>query len=218
MSLSTDATAPLRLVLIGGGPRGVMVLERLLAQLESRDPSAPHRPLELHVVDPYPVGPGRVWRTDQSELYLMNTPSFFPTAAAADNPGLRPSTAAQSFDQWRRVNPEASLGVERNQYPARVVYGRYLTELWSLVSAGLRGRPEVRSLTEHRAEATSLRHRPEGGVVVTLDPIDGSGEQSLTADAAVLPASAPTVSSMRAEISSARPYLTTAFISPRSMP
>lgn len=186
MPPSTDATDRLRLVLVGGGPRGVMVLERLLAQLESRDPSAPHRPLELHVVDPYPVGPGRVWRTDQSELYLMNTPSFFPTAAAADNPGLRPSTAAQSFDQWRRVNPEAALGVERNQYPARVVYGRYLAELWSHVSDALRGRPEVRSLTEHRAEATALRHRPQGGVVLTLEPADGSGERTLEADAAVL--------------------------------
>lgn len=186
MPPSTDATDRLRLVLVGGGPRGVMVLERLLAQLESRDPSAPHSPLELHVVDPYPVGPGRVWRTDQSELYLMNTPSFFPTAAAADNPGLRPSTAAQSFDQWRRVNPEAALGVERNQYPARVVYGRYLAELWSHVSDALRGRPEVRSLTEHRAEATALRHRPQGGVVLTLEPADGSGERTLEADAAVL--------------------------------
>ena len=186
MPLSADATAPLRFVLVGGGPRGVMVLERLLAQLESRDPAAPYRPLELHVVDSYPVGPGRVWRTDQSELYLMNTPSFFPTAAAADNPGLRPSTAAQSFDQWRRVNPEAALGVQRNQYPARVVYGRYLTELWSHISGALRSRPEVASLTEHRAEATSLRHRPEGGVVLTLEPSDGSGVKTLEADAAVL--------------------------------
>jgi uncharacterized NAD(P)/FAD-binding protein YdhS len=193
------AAVPLRLVLIGAGPRGVMVLERLLAHLESRDPSAPHRPLELHVVDPYPVGPGRVWRTDQSELYLMNTPSFFPTAAAADNPGLRPSTAAQSFDQWRRVNQEAALGVERNQYPARVVYGRYLADLWSDVAGALRARPEVLSLTEHRAEATALRRRPDGGVSVSLQQVGATAvptsatsslpavaSETLEADVAVL--------------------------------
>lgn len=186
MAPSAAVTDPLRLVVIGGGPRGVMVFERLLAQLEARDPTAAVRPLELHVVDPYPVGPGRVWRTGQSELYLMNTPSFFPTAAAADNPGLRPSTAAQSFDQWRRVNPEAALGVERNQYPARVVYGRYLAELWSLVSAGLQARPEVVRLTEHRAEAVRLRRRDGGGLSLTLAPADGGAEQLLEADRAVL--------------------------------
>ena len=127
--MSEPLVAERRLAVVGAGPRGVMLLERILARLEGAAPDAHPRRLRIDVVDPYPPGPGRVWRTDQSELYLMNTPAFFPTACAADNPGLRPSTAAQTFDQWRRVHPEASLGVRRHQYPARAVYGRYLRHL-----------------------------------------------------------------------------------------
>lgn len=69
-----------RLAVVGAGPRGVMLLERLLARLEGSAPGAHPARLRIDVVDPYPPGPGRVWRTDQSELYLMNTPAFFPTA------------------------------------------------------------------------------------------------------------------------------------------
>ncbi|MBB4736521.1 FAD/NAD(P)-binding domain-containing protein [Micrococcus cohnii] len=170
-----------RLVVVGAGPRAVMVLERLLAQLEAGEPTAPGRRLEVHVVDPYPAGPGRVWRTDQSELYLMNTPSFFPTASAADNPGLHPSTAALSFDQWRRVNPERSLKVGRNQYPSRMVYGRYLTDLFEQVRHALEARPEVGAVMTHRAEATALEPLPGGGVRVRLRPADGREEAGRTA-------------------------------------
>ena len=141
--MSEPLVAERRLAVVGAGPRGVMLLERILARLEGAAPDAHPRRLRIDVVDPYPPGPGRVWRTDQSELYLMNNPAFFPTACAADNPGLRPSTAAQTFDQWRRVHPEASLGVRRHQYPARAVYGRYLRHLYKDVVAGLRARPEV---------------------------------------------------------------------------
>ena len=150
--MSEPLVAERRLAVVGAGPRGVMLLERILARLEGAAPDAHPRRLRIDVVDPYPPGPGRVWRTDQSELYLMNTPAFFPTACAADNPGLRPSTAAQTFDQWRRVHPEASLGVRRHQYPARAVYGRYLRHLYKDVVAGLRARTEVVEVVEHRAE------------------------------------------------------------------
>lgn len=87
--MSEPLVAERRLAVVGAGPRGVMLLERILARLEGAAPDAHPRRLRIDVVDPYPPGPGRVWRTDQSELYLMNTPAFFPTACAADNPGLR---------------------------------------------------------------------------------------------------------------------------------
>lgn len=174
-----------RLAVVGAGPRGVMLLERLLARLEGSAPGAHPARLRIDVVDPYPPGPGRVWRTDQSELYLMNTPAFFPTACAADNPGLRPSTAAQTFDQWRRVHPEASLGVQRHQYPARAVYGRYLRHLYQDVVAGLRARPEVADVVEHRAEVTALHPTPAGGARLELRDADGAASE-LAADAVVL--------------------------------
>ena len=199
-----------RLSIVGAGPRGVMLLERLLAHLEQgtlhRSPA-----LSIHVVDPYRPGPGRVWRTDQSELYFMNTPAFYPTASAADNPGLRPSTAALSFDQWRRVNPQESRGVQRHQYPARAAYGRYLRHLYDTVVEMLRARPEVVEVREHRAEATALHPRPDGGAQLTLRHAGGE-ESRLEADAVVLclghqPAELSAGQRRMAEAAEASPHL-----------
>src|SRR5437879_1785431 len=57
-------------VFVGGGPRTVGLLERFAASagelLEGRD-------VHLHVVDPYPVGGGRIWRREQSRLLWMNS-------------------------------------------------------------------------------------------------------------------------------------------------
>ena len=44
-----------RLAVVGAGPRGVMLLERLLARLEGSAPGAHPARLRIDVVDPYPV-------------------------------------------------------------------------------------------------------------------------------------------------------------------
>ena len=53
----------LRVCLIGVGPRGMSVLERVCAN--ARQLPADHR-ITVHVVDPHPPGPGQVWRTRHS--------------------------------------------------------------------------------------------------------------------------------------------------------
>ena len=58
------------LVFVGGGPRTVSLLERLAANAQQLLPAAG---LEIHVVDPYPVGGGRIWRRSQSPLLWMNS-------------------------------------------------------------------------------------------------------------------------------------------------
>ncbi|MDY6055180.1 FAD/NAD(P)-binding protein [Micrococcus sp.] len=178
-----DSTEIRELVVVGAGPRGVMVLERLLAQLEGIRPGDVPSRWRVHVVDPFRPGPGRVWRTDQSEHFLMNTPVFFPTASAADNPGLRPSSVAVSFDQWRRVHPEESLHVLRHQYPARAVYGRYLRSLYGDVVGALRLRPEIEEVLEHRAEVTALHPRADGGARLELRPAPLPPEAATTVPA-----------------------------------
>ncbi|TFC25812.1 FAD/NAD(P)-binding protein [Cryobacterium sp. MDB1-18-2] len=73
-SRGTDPTGPDRapaIAIIGGGPRGSGVLERLAANLDEmwgRD-----RPLVVHVIDPFPPGAGRIWRHDQSPLLKLNS-------------------------------------------------------------------------------------------------------------------------------------------------
>src|SRR5664279_1230622 len=58
------------LVFVGGGPRTVGILERIAA-------SAPEllglSGVDIHVVDPFPAGGGRIWRTTQSPLLWMNS-------------------------------------------------------------------------------------------------------------------------------------------------
>ena len=56
--------------IIGAGPRGISITERIAAylnQTESRDP------LTLHVIDDVQVGAGRVWDTRQTHTLCMNT-------------------------------------------------------------------------------------------------------------------------------------------------
>ena len=60
----------LTVCLVGAGPRGLSVLERLCAN-ERKSPA--HRAVTVHVVEPREPGPGRVWRTRQSRRLLMNT-------------------------------------------------------------------------------------------------------------------------------------------------
>src|SRR3954471_21772091 len=65
-------TTTLTVAIIGAGPRGTSLLERLIANAAE---CAPDRPIAVHVIDPYPPGGGRVWRSEQSPLLWMNTTS-----------------------------------------------------------------------------------------------------------------------------------------------
>ncbi|CAM5253303.1 hypothetical protein SVIOM74S_02609 [Streptomyces violarus] len=57
------------LVVIGGGPRGTGVIERIAANARELYGDLP---LDIHLVDPYPAGSGN-WRPDQSPLLWMNS-------------------------------------------------------------------------------------------------------------------------------------------------
>lgn len=56
-------------VLIGGGPRSALILERLAANR----PGLFDGPLAVHVVEPYLPGSGRIWRQNQSPLLMLNS-------------------------------------------------------------------------------------------------------------------------------------------------
>jgi hypothetical protein len=46
------------IAIVGAGPRGVGLLERLAASAPELHPGR----LDVHLIDPYPPGPGRIWR------------------------------------------------------------------------------------------------------------------------------------------------------------
>ncbi|MFV0434655.1 MAG: FAD/NAD(P)-binding protein [Leucobacter sp.] len=59
-----------RIVGVGAGPAGVMILERIIAN-QARDFAG--LALDIHLVDPHEPGGGRIWRRTQSPLLKLNT-------------------------------------------------------------------------------------------------------------------------------------------------
>ncbi|MBO1331976.1 FAD/NAD(P)-binding domain-containing protein [Streptomyces sp. VRA16 Mangrove soil] len=58
------------LVIVGAGPRGTGVLERIAANARADEGELA---LDVHLVDPFPPGGGRIWRQEQSPLLWMNS-------------------------------------------------------------------------------------------------------------------------------------------------
>src|SRR5690606_16911294 len=56
------------IAIIGGGPRGVSLVERIGSRLAGAAAC-----LTLHLIDDTQVGAGRIWRTDQDRELCMNT-------------------------------------------------------------------------------------------------------------------------------------------------
>ncbi|MEU1121603.1 MULTISPECIES: FAD/NAD(P)-binding protein [unclassified Streptomyces] len=69
-SSETPAISSGSLVLVGAGPRGTGILERIAANAAELYGGSG---LDIHLVDPYPPGAGRIWRHDQSPLLWMNS-------------------------------------------------------------------------------------------------------------------------------------------------
>ncbi|KDN76650.1 hypothetical protein DF19_15535 [Streptomyces olindensis] len=177
MSASTEESAPaaasapaeestpprqpgsLSLALVGAGPRGTSVLERLCASAPELLP--PGARLTVHVVDPDPPGPGRVWRTAQSSELLMNTVACQVTLFTDDSVDCSgPIRPGPSLYEWAR----GALGPD--EYPTRADYGRYLEWVFAEV---VREAPAAVRVETHRARATGLRDMPGGHQALTLD-------------------------------------------------
>ena len=152
------------------------------------NPAAP--PLHIHLIDPYPAGAGHVWRTDQSRLYLMNTPSFFPTLISAQGVAV-PPLAGCTFNEWRatqQISPWEQLStgdrcelasLQEASYPSRPLYGRYLSWCFNQLQGSM---PDGVTLTLHSTEAKRVaRDHENGGFAVEL--WDG---EKLQADQVVL--------------------------------
>lgn len=188
-------------MIIGAGPRGLSVLERLAAH--ARRGAA--KSVEVNLVDPFPPGAGHVWRTDQSRHFLMNTPAFFPTVVASsgtlagapgDFPAPVPAIAGLSFDQWRREvgeNPGSAVvglsdedlselrGMSRTDFPSRKIYGTYLSDVFARLRGSL---PRNMCLRSYAQEAVRLA--PSDGRGARRYRVELGDGEVLSADAVVL--------------------------------
>lgn len=172
-----EITESIRTAIIGAGPRGTSVLERLLARSAAQIASGAG-PVRLHidVIDPYPAGPGHVWQPGQSRLFLMNTQSFYPTVIPED-PSLAPPVAGTTFDQWRarqQKHPSPDLSEEElaelavlaaSDFPSRALYGRYLR---STLKELIRNAPDGVTIDFHATSALSVCPSGDGTFDVGL--------------------------------------------------
>ena len=157
MSQAPQTPVP-AVAIIGVGPRGLTVLERLVALAAKRFAGAAETALTIHLIDPYPPGAGIVWRTDQPESLLMNTTiaeqTVFPDSSCTflgpDDVPTGPSMA-----EWY----VADGGTEPldSTFPSRSLYGRYLRDAYRRIRAGA---PDFIEIVEHPTKAESVIDLP----------------------------------------------------------
>ncbi len=158
-SPSGPAPEPVSVALVGAGPRGTSVLERLCAS--ARELLPPGTLLTVHVIDPAPPGPGRVWRTAQSAELLMNTVASQVTLFTDESVDCSgPIRPGPSLHEWA----DGTLGPD--EYPTRAHYGRYLE--WVFAEVVRQAPPGVRVET-HTARAVRLDDGADGRQALALD-------------------------------------------------
>jgi L-aspartate N-monooxygenase (nitrosuccinate-forming) len=154
-----------QIAIIGAGPRGVSVLERVCANAGR---SVLDVPAVVHVIDPHTPGAGEVWRTAQSDQLLMNTVASQVTLFTDETVDLvGPVVPGPSLYEWARhvtlfggvdgydarlLPVAAEMGPDT--YPPRAFYGQYLEWVFRRI---LRTAPDHVTVRVHRSRAVSLR-------------------------------------------------------------
>ncbi|MDQ0910945.1 putative NAD(P)/FAD-binding protein YdhS [Streptomyces canus] len=116
MPAPTTDHAPVSVALVGAGPRGTSVLERLCASAPELLPPGAH--VTVHVIDPSPPGPGRVWRPTQSPDLLMNTVASQVTLFTDESVDCAgPIRPGPSLHEWACGQWGAGCGAEGDTGP-----------------------------------------------------------------------------------------------------
>ena len=169
---------PVRIAVVGSGPRGLSVLERLAARV-AQDPDA--SAAEVWLIDDVEVGCGRVWRTDQSPWLLMNTAASEVTmfSGPPDDGPARAGAGPSLAEWWGDVAPEDA---DPDGYAPRAVYGRYLRFVLDTVARTVPDRVTVHRVLGRVVDVvnTGARHQ---STPVSVRLQDG---QHLKVDRAVL--------------------------------
>ncbi len=171
---------------VGGGPRGLAVLGRLIARARDRGD------VTLHLIEPYETG--RVWRDDQSPTLLMNSRTRQATIFAdASLPGADVLPGSLDFREWagrvaatELTDPERraeAVSLRPDDFPTRALFGGYLR--WCRRFLVESAPPGVRVVV-HQATATSLAESADGVQRLELRDEEGGDVRTLVAEAVVL--------------------------------
>ncbi|MER5178242.1 FAD/NAD(P)-binding protein [Streptomyces sp. NPDC002896] len=163
------------LAVVGAGPRATGVLERIAA-------NAPElwngSPLHIHLIDPHPPGPGRVWRHEQSPLLRMNSMAedvtmFTDESSLIDGPVRLGPTLAEWAAQFSggdvRFAPYAEpadpdvldelRGLAGSDFATRRAQSAYLDWVFRRTLTEL---PPHVTVEWHRTTATAVTGPPDG--------------------------------------------------------
>ncbi|OKX80568.1 FAD/NAD(P)-binding protein [Corynebacterium glutamicum] len=195
-----------QVAIIGVGPRGISVLERIAAALNTI--SRPQQGLTIHLVEDSQMGAGNVWRTDQTRTLCMNTlagavtlftePGSTVSAPVVEGPLqfdwirlLRgdedlSGIPAKAIELFRTYPPAASVAEDFKEElaatviqsnPSRALYGAYLR--WAF-DVALQLLPQWVKVEQHHARAIGIREDGDRDVI-TLD-----NSEMISADSTVL--------------------------------
>ncbi|WP_436786904.1 FAD/NAD(P)-binding protein [Yinghuangia sp. YIM S10712] len=167
------APLPATVALIGCGPAGTSLLERLCAN--ARD-LVGTRPLHIHVIDPCPPGGGRVWQRDSASLMWANSRAAHITLFTDElSTCAGPISLGPSLWEWgrdraaelrsNRLDPElAPLADELSRltpmwFPSRGLVGAYMAWVFHTTVASA---PSNVRVFVHRDSALDLADVPDG--------------------------------------------------------
>jgi uncharacterized NAD(P)/FAD-binding protein YdhS len=134
-------------------------------------------PLRIVLVDPYPPGPGRIWRQAQSELMWLNTATadntIFPDASVqcegpvATGPSFLDWAGTEAGD-WLAGTPlvDEAARVHPGSFPTRHFYSAYLS--WTLERV-IATAPDHVTIEWRAARAVDVVDGSAGRQVVHLD-------------------------------------------------
>jgi uncharacterized NAD(P)/FAD-binding protein YdhS len=182
----------LTVCIVGAGPRGVSVLERISANARLL---VPDKQITVHIVDPYRPGAGQVWRTWQSRHLLMNTVASQVTLFTDKSVDIDgPVSPGPSLHEWADLlilsgqidrYDEATRAEARrlgpDSYPTRAFYGTYLEWVFRRI---VRTAPENMSVVVHCTNALTLDDTTESLTEQTV--LLGNGTRLTKLDAVVL--------------------------------
>ncbi|MGX2998055.1 FAD/NAD(P)-binding protein [Streptomyces sp. JNUCC 64] len=162
------------LVIVGAGPRATGLLERVAANAPALwpGPDEGSAALDIHLVDPYPPGGGRIWRQEQSPLLWMNSMAEDITMFTDETVPLEgPVSPGPTLHEW--------AGVEGTRFPGRRLGGSYLRWVYERAVAALP--PGVR-VHHHPRRALRLEGPRQGRQRVWVEGRD----EPLPADLVIL--------------------------------
>ncbi|MFJ4928393.1 FAD/NAD(P)-binding protein [Streptomyces sp. NPDC088736] len=143
-------------MIVGAGPRGTGVLERMAANAPELYAGSG---LDIHLVDPYPPGGGRIWRERQSPLLWMNSEAQDVTMFTDETVDMAgPVLAGPTLHEWAALDGRVFADRQRQGGYLRWVYERTVATL-----------PPDITVHHHPCRALRIDEAPDGRQLVRLE-------------------------------------------------